>query len=381
MNPMERVFSSIRNEKADRIPLDLGSSFVTGITKNAYIRFADHLGISSGKIKLYDTVQQLPYVEEEILRRLEVDIRGLIPNFVRKNPEIQKHREEMRFVDEWGLIWEKPQGALYYDIIKSPLSGDVTEKDIENYAWPSPSEPGLWEGLVEKGKQYHEEGYAVILESICSGIFEMGCRLRGYETFYMDMAMNPAVTAALLDKLVELKIQFYEEAAKRLGPYVHFIREGDDMAGQESFLISPQMYRDIIKPRHKQLFEAQRKLFPPPFYVFFHSDGCIFDIIPDFIEIGVDILNPLQLTAKDMDAEKVKREYGKDISFWGGGVDTQNILPRGTPKQVRQNVTERIKKLSPDGGYIFGTVHNIQDDVPLENIVALFETFMELRKY
>jgi len=137
----------------------------------------------------------------------------------------------------------------------------------------------------------------------------------------------------------------------------------------------------LIKPRHKQLFEAQRKLFPEPFYVFFHSDGAIYDIIPDFLEIGVDVFNPVQLTAKGMDAAKLKREFGKDLAFWGGGVDTQNVLPRGTPAQVRANVTERIRELSPGGGFVFATVHNVQDDVSAENLAAMIEAFRAAREY
>ncbi len=153
------------------------------------------------------------------------------------------------------------------------------------------------------------------------------------------------------------------------------------MAGQETMVISPAMYRELIKPRHRQLFEAQRKFFPKPFYIFFHSDGAIHNIIPDFIEIGVDVLNPVQLTAKGMDAANLKKEYGKDITFWGGGVDTQNILPRGTPDQVKANVTERIGQLAPSGGFVFATVHNIQDDVPAENLAAMIEAFRAARKY
>ena len=135
------------------------------------------------------------------------------------------------------------------------------------------------------------------------------------------------------------------------------------------------MYRELIKPRHRRLFEAQRKLFPKPFYIFFHSDGAIYDIIPDFLEIGLDVLNPVQLTAKGMDAARLKSEYGKDLAFWGGGVDTQHVLPGGTPQQVKSNVAERIKQLAPGGGFVFGTVHNIQDDVPIENIAAMLESF------
>ena len=377
----QRVLKTLNHEQPDRIPFDLASTLVTGITKNAYINLAAHLGEAVEEVVLYDTVQQLPVVDERILEKLEVDVRGLIPNFVRKQPAVKDEGNCLTFTDEWGVKWHKPEGALYFSAVEFPFSGDITANDIDDFLWPDAGGAALFEGLQDKAKQYYQGGFAVILESICAGIFEMCCRVRGAEQFYMDLAMNPAIASKLLDKFVELKIWFYEAAAERLGGYVQFIRESDDIAGQQALLVSPQMYREFLKPRHKQLFDAQRRLFPPPFYVWFHSDGAIYDIIPDFIEIGLDVLNPVQLTAKGMDAEKLKKQYGRDISFWGGAVDTQNVLPTANPDEVRQNVKERIRHLAAGGGFVFAAVHNIQDDVPAENIIAMLEAFRELRNY
>ncbi len=381
MSSLERVLKTVSHQQPDRIPFDLGSTVVTGITKNAYINFVRYLGHEPGHIELYDTAQQLPAVEEEILEELDVDIRGLIPNFVRKNPSIEDRGDYLWFSDEWSVEWEMPRTGLYFDPVKSPLSGQINKKDIDNFAWPNPTAAGLFEGLEEKALRYHRAGYAVILENLCAGIFEMSCRVRGTEQFLMDLALKPNLACKLLDKFTELKIKFYEAAAQRLGQYIQFIRESDDIAGQEALLMSPQMYREFIKPRHKQLFEAQKRLFAPPFYVWLHSDGAIFDIIPDFIEIGLDVLNPVQLTAKGMDAKKLKAEYGKDLTFWGGGVNTQSVLPRGTPDEIKENVRERISQMAPGGGFVFGAVHNIQDDVPPENIIACLEAFRQLRDY
>lgn len=381
MTSRQRVLKTLSHKEPDRIPFDLGSTLVTGITKNAYINLARCLGEEANQVQLYDTIQQLPVVQENILKRLEVDIRGLIPNFARKKPPLENKEGSFSFTDEWGVKWKMPKGALYFSMADCPFSGNVSEKDIDDFPWPDPSNPALFDTLEEKAKDYHQAGYAVILENLCAGIFEMSCRVRGTEQFYMDLVMNQGIACRLLDKFTELKIQFYKAASAKLGNYVQFIREVDDLAGQDALLMSPQMYRDLIKPRHKQLFEAQRQYFPPPFYVWFHSDGAIYDIIPDFIEIGVDVLNPIQLTAKGMDPEKLKAEYGKDISFWGGGVNTQHILVKANPNQVSQNVKERIEQLAPGGGFVFGTVHNIQDDVPVENITAMIETFKKLRNY
>ena len=381
MNSRERVITALRHEVPDRIPFDLGSTFVTGITKNAYVRLAEYLGENAGDVELCDVVQQLAVVSESVLERLEVDVRGVVPNIVRKGPAIEQVEGDERFMDEWGVTWKKPESGPYFDIVRSPLSGDISEKTIDGFAWPDASDPALFVGLAERSKEYYQRGYAVILENICAGVFEMCCRMRGAEQFYMDLAMNPKLASRLMDKFVELKIAYYEKAAAVLGEYVQLVREVDDMAGQESLLISPEMYRELIKPRHRQLFDAQRKFFSKPFYIFFHSDGAIYDIIPDFLEIGVDVLNPVQLTAKGMDAANLKNEYGKDLTFWGGGVDTQNVLPRGTPEQVEADVTERIEQLSPGGGFVFGTVHNVQDDVPAENLAAMIEAFRGAREY
>jgi len=381
MNSRERAITALEHGEADRVPFDLGSTFVTGITRNAYVRLAEYLGQEVGEVELCDVVQQLAVVSEGVLERLEVDIRGVVPNIVRKGPAIEQVEGGDEFTDEWAVRWRRPAGGLYFDIVGSPFSGEISEKAIDGFAWPDACDPALFAGLAERAKEYCQRGYAVILENICAGVFEMCCRVRGAEQFYMDLAMNPKLATRLMDKFVELKIEYYKTAAEVLGEYVQFVREVDDMAGQETLLISPAMYRELIKPRHKRLFEAQRKFFPKPFYVFFHSDGAIYDIIPDFLEIGVDVLNPVQLTAKGMDAAKLKREYGKDLTFWGGGVDTQNVLPRGTPGQVKANVTERIEQLSPGGGFVFATVHNVQDDVPAENLAAMIEAFRAAREY
>lgn len=376
MNSRERILRALRHEETDRIPLDLGSSNVTGIVKNAYLNLMKHLGHKVDKIEFFDTIQQLVVVEEDILGKFGVDVRGLIPNIVRKNPSLDISGKSRSFTDEWGVTWNMPEGSLYFDLVKSPLSGDIGEDDIDKFHWPDPTNPRLFDGLVEKAKKFYEDGYAVIVESLCAGIFEMSCRVRGTQQFLMDLALNPDLACKIMDKFVDIKIQFYKSASEKLGQYIQFIREGDDVAGQETLMISANMYRNLIKPRHEKIFKAQKEIFPQPFYIFFHSDGEIYDLLPDFIEIGMDILNPIQVTGKSLDI--LKREFGKDISFWGGGCDTQRILPFGTPDDVRMDVRNRVKQLSPKGGFIFCTVHNIQADVRPENVIAMYDALKSL---
>lgn len=380
MKPIDRVIKALSHEEPDRIPLDFGSSFVTGIAKTAYINLMNHLGKEFGEIEFYDTLQQVVVVDDETLKEFKVDIRGLIPNMVRKKPHnIENIGSSKFFTDEWGVRWEMPEGSLYYNLVKSPLTGEITEDDIDNFSFPDTGDIKLIDGLEEKAKRYYDDGYAIILESICAGIFEMCCRIRGTQDFLMDLAINPDLACKLMDKLLELKIRFYEMASKRLGKYVLCIREGDDVAGQESMMMSLNMYRKLIKPRHEKLFKAQKELFPQPFYVFFHSDGQVYDVLPDFIEIGMDILNPVQITGKSL--EDIKREFGDKISFWGGGCDTQKILPFGTAEDVKNDVRQRIEKLSTSGGFIFCPIHNIQADVSPENIMAMYESLEDLRNY
>jgi uroporphyrinogen decarboxylase len=380
MNPRERVLTALGHREPDRIPFDLGSTKVTGITRNAYLNLARHLGEEMGTFEFYDVTQQLAMMGEGVLRRLEVDTRGLMPNVVRKDPHIKDHGDFRSFTDEWGMSWRMPKDGLYFDLVKSPLAGDITAKDVEDFPWPDPTDESLLGGLREKAERWYQEGYAIILESVCAGIFEMSCRVRGYEQFYMDLALNPRLACTLLDKFVELKLQFYKVAAEQLGGYVQFIREGDDVAGEESTLISPDSYRKYVKPRHAELFQAQREIFPEPFYVFFHSDGAIYELIPDFIEMGIDILNPVQVSAKGMSTRRLKQEFGRDLAFWGGAIDPQ-ALARSSPQDVRREVRQRIEDLAPGGGFIFGAIHNIQDDVPPDNIAAMLETFREMREY
>lgn len=378
MNSYERVVSALRGEVPDRVPCDLGSSLVTGITRGAYLDLAEELTGHNREATLYDVAQQLARVDEDILQRLGVDTRALIPNIVRKSPPVEREGEDHFFTDEWGLRWKRPAGGLYFDVISHPLGGDIDEDDIEDFNWPDPTDESLIEGLAEKAERFRRDGRAVMLESLCAGIFEMCCRMRGTEQFCMDLLLNPSLACALMDKFVELKVKFYEMAAAHLSGHVQFIREGDDVAGQESLIISPDTYRQHLKPRHARIFEAQRSLFDEPFFVFFHSDGAVRELIPDFIEAGVDVLNPVQTNAKDMDPGGLKEEFGSDIAFWGAAVDPP-VLTRGTPEEIQDQVREHVRALAPGGGYLFGAVHNIQDDVPAENILAMWEAFEEVR--
>ena len=223
---------------------------------------------------------------------------------------------------------------------------------------------------------YRAQGQAVMIKGVLAGIFEMSQRVRGMQNIMIDLASNEALACAFLDKMVELKIKFWETALTQLGDLIDVISEADDYGTQTSQLISPRMFRKIFKPRLQTLFTRIHQLAPNA-KLFFHSDGNIRPILPDLIEIGIDILNPIHITATGMEPGALKRDFGKDVAFWGGGVETQSVLPFGTPQEVKDNVRRNVDALAPGGGYVFNTIHNIQADVPPENIVAMIEALRD----
>jgi uroporphyrinogen decarboxylase len=274
------------------------------------------------------------------------------------------------------------QGGFYYDMTYHPLRGD-DPASIDRHPWPDPRDPSRWAGMVEETKALHEAGqYLVILGTVpmTAGVLQTFQWLQGYEDSYYNLAGSPAFTHKLLDKLTELDIAFWESFLPVAGKYLDVLLYADDFAGQNGMLMSMPMYRRYFKPRYREIFKAIRR-HAPHVKIFFHSCGGVRDLIPELIELGVDILNPVQVSASGMETRQLKKDFGRDITFWGGGVDTQRVLPRGTPQEVRDEVRRRIEDLAPGGGFVFNTVHNIQADVPPENVIAMQEAVMEYGRY
>jgi uroporphyrinogen decarboxylase len=285
------------------------------------------------------------------------------------------------FTDEWGCERRKPKaGGLYYDIYRHPFDTDDLKERLGTYTWPDPTNPGRFEGLEEQARAARSRGKMVVLGAHCAGIFEVSWFLRGMDRFLTDLAVDPHLAEFFLDRVLELKAAYWERALTELGEFVDVANEADDIAGQQGLLISPRMYRRFIKPRHRELF-ARIKRVAPHVKLFFHSCGAIRPLIPDLIEIGVDILNPVQISSKGMDPFELKREFGKDICFWGGGVDTQNVLCRASVEEVRDQVRRNIEALSSGGGYVFAAVHITQADVPPQNFMTMWETLQEYGIY
>lgn len=383
MNPRQRLLTALNHQEPDRIPFDLGSTQITGIHVSAYRRLRRALGLPETEPELCDSIQQLALPEEDFLQRLQVDTRGLYPLNSHNWGVVEEDAGEYWvYHDEWGITHMRPkEDGLYYSIWEVPLpQSDLTAADIRHHSWPDMGASWRVAGLRDQAEHYRRDGYAVVLKDAFAGIFEFAQRLVGMENLLLMMAMDEALAGVLFDKLLELKLDYWQTALSELGDVVDVVTYADDYGTQTSQLISPAMFRQQLKPRVQQVLALQARLAP---YAkrFFHSDGNVRPLIPDFIEMGVDILNPVQATAVGMDLHELKREYGRDLVFWGGGVDTQDILPNGTPQEVRADVRRNIEVLAPGGGYVFNTVHNIQADVPPENIIAMWETLQEYGGY
>lgn len=361
------------------MPFDLGSTQVTGIHLHAYRRLAAHLGLAQQDPQVCDSIQGLALPGDELLTRLGVDVRGLFPRNSHNWNIVDEERGEYWFYyDEWGITHCKPRpDGLYYSLHQVPLGRpELTAADIARHPWPRLDDPERIAGLVEQALAYREAGYAVVLKDPFAGLFEMAQRLVGMENLLIMMSTGQALAGAVFDKLVELKLAFWEMALPQLAGCVDVISHADDYGTQASQIISPRMFRQQLKPRWKIIFDRVAGLAPQA-RRFFHSCGNVRPLLPDFIEIGVQILNPVHIRATGMDPASLKRDFGDALVFWGGGVDTQGVLPLGTPQQVKDDVRRNIEALAPGGGFVFNTVHNIQADVPPENILAMWEALQE----
>jgi uroporphyrinogen decarboxylase len=383
MTSKERLQMALSHKEPDRIPFDLDGTETSGISIIALKNWLDLHGIQKNSLKFSNLICQLGLMEEDVLQHFKVDTRCL-----RTTPpsnfslNIQEEGEHSFLTDEWGIRWKMPiQHGFYYDLDVSPLASFTSLKEVQEYPWPDPRDPSRYEHLQEKAESIEATSQAgIVLERNTGGIFETSWWMRGLENFLMDLAANPSMACAIMDTVLEFKMAYWEKALQKVKDDILVMAEADDLGGQSGLLFSPAMYRKYLKPRHKKLFSYMKK-HAPGVKLFYHSCGAMYDLIPDLLEVGVDILNPIQVSAHNMDTKKLKQEFGKDLVFWGGGVDTQKILPYGTEQDVRDEVKRRIDDLAPGGGFVFAAVHCIQRDVPPENIQVMWETLQDYGTY
>jgi uroporphyrinogen decarboxylase len=382
MTSRERVLAALNFQIPDRVPIDLGG-FQSGIHKKAYLDLLDYLG-KDEEIVMLDPVQQLVRPSEEILEMLRVDFRYVsakgpdsFDGTIRQNFRKGELWYDLR--DEFGVVWSMPdKQQLYMDISHHPLA-DATLEDIASYPFPDGSDPSRFEGVREEVLKIRENTPYAVSTGIGGVVYETCWYLRGLERWFMDMMENPSFCEALLDKVLKFWLDYYTGFMKEIGDIVDVVMIGDDLAGQNGPLFQPEFYRSVVKPRQKKLVQHIRSLTNSK--IWYHSCGAVVEYIPDLMDNGVDILNPVQITAQGMDPKFLKENFGKELVFWGGGIDSQHILPFESPDVVRSHVKANIETFKPGGGYVFNNVHNIQAGVPPENIVAMYEAAYEYGAY
>jgi len=377
----ERIQKALRFEEADRVPYDLAATTWTGITRAAYQNYLNYKGKKEEETRWADVIQQIVLPSEEVLTEVGADARGVFPltshnwDVYSKLIDRGKYYE---YADEWGFLHHFPKGGHWFSQVGSPMENvDFTgENVVGSFPWPDPRNPERFAGLKEQALAYRNGGKAVFTKGFCAGLFEMHQRVRGMENAMLDPFMHGVNSDLLVGKLADLKIEFWEALLDETAEVVDIVGEGDDYGTQQSQLIPPEQFRAYYKPHIERVlkFIKARK---PGLKILFHSCGNVRPIIPDLIEIGVDILNPVHVTATGMEPLRLKKDFGKEIVFWGGGVDTQHVLPSGTPRQVKDDVRKNLDALAPGGGFVFSTIHNIQAEVPPRNIEAMLETIHE----
>lgn len=402
MNHRERVLTALKHEEADRLPIDFGGTGDSTINVAAYRELREKLALGAGTIRVADVYQQAVLVDEDVRKTTGSDTLSIhyeplqwrtdvvsygfpveFPHLFR--PETEDDGSQVVRDSAGNVVLKMPRGGYYFDSIYCPLAEAVSTDEIDNHleAIESYDRPSyLDKSFDELGRQARElyENTDYLLVGFFGGhIFQAAQGLRGWETFLVDLIVNPTFAEALMDKLAEANMQRFKRYAETIGKYVHVIHVEDDLGMQDRPLLNPDLYRKLVKPYHKKLYgyiKAQCDA-----HLLLHTDGAVSDFIPDFIEMGVDAVNPVQVSAKGMNTRKLKNEFGRDITFWGAGCDSQGILPFGTPEEVRDEVRRRIDDLAPGGGFVFSPIHNVQAGVPPENVVAMFETALEYGVY
>lgn len=347
--------------------MDLGGG-VSTLTYGAYVRLAHHLGIQAprGKIGEFKVMVE---IDEEILQALDVDFRSIFLN-ARNGWQPVVHPDGT-FSDEWGIRFRDV--GDYTEMVEQPLARASLD-DLEKFPWPDLRDKSRVRGLREKAGEYYGKGYAIALGSVGGRIFEQAQWLRGMGNFLEDLLVNVEFAEALMDRLVAMQKDFFDSVLEEIGDLLEVICMGDDLATQRGLMLSPELYRRLIKPRQAAVYgDVKAKCRAK---IMHHSCGAVVPFIGDLIEIGVDILNPVQPLAEGMDRGRLKKQFGRNICFWGG-VDEQKVLPFGSAADVRREVQEAVESLGRGGGYVLSAAHNMQPDVPPENILAMFAACRE----
>jgi uroporphyrinogen decarboxylase len=401
MTSRERVVTAINHEQPDRLPVDLGGSLVTGINAMAYARLRDYLSnrglrFASAALKVTNIILLLAEVEPEVIDAWGIDVLPIDRYYAAPGVPLRGRWKNHPLPDgspalfpagfepliERDGTWKLFEGEVMTNIL-SPGSGSFVPAhfplaeigtddlhELERFPLPRIS-PEELEFLSRRARTLYENTDKALFGWFNGSIFETGQFLSGFDTFFMRLAGEPDFSRRLLERLAEAVIEDLKLYLEAVGEYIQVIGFGDDFGFQNGPQIDPRLFRTMVKPLLKEIYGTAHALCPAK--VFLHSCGSIYEFIEDFIEIGVDILNPVQTSAAHMEVQTLKERFGERIVFWGGGADVQNVLPRGTPGEVRLDVRHRIEVMQSGGGFVFAPIHNLQADIPPENIAAMYE--------
>lgn len=407
MSPRERIRASFAHREPDRIPIDFSGHRSSGIAALAYANLRNHMGLPKKPIRVYDPIQQMAIVDEDVLERFRVDTIELGRAFALDDAswadwtlpdgspcQMPAWALPERLKGEWvfrsksgRVIARMPDGALYFEQAYFPFTDEGGPNTIPGAMaesmWHSiASPPGpIREGplglrrLVEGARDLRAKTDRAILGLFGGNLLESGQFLYRNDNFFMLLAAEPQKAHDFLDRLVEIHLTQLEEFLGAVGSYIDILVFGDDLGMQTGPQISPAMYREFFKPRHGLMWTRAKQL--ADVKVMLHCCGGVRDLLPDLIDAGLDAINPVQISCSGMDAHGLKRDFGRDLVFWGGGCDTQMVLPNATPEAVRRHVNEQVRILSSGGGFVFQQVHNVLAGVPPENVVAMFDAVNE----
>jgi len=399
MTSRERVLTACNHREPDRVPVDFSGHPSSGIAAIAYAKLRDYLGLPGRTIRVYDPIQQLAIVDDDVLERFAIDVLDLgrgfaldedswadwvLPNGTPcKMPAWSlPEREEGRWVfrsKSGRVIAHMPDGALYFEQTYFPFADENGPKTI-----PESLHESMWHAVAglrgprvdqarlrEGAQQLRQKTDKAIVGGFGGNLLETGQFLYRNDNFFMLLAAEPAKAHKFLDELVEIHLANLEKYLGAVGDSIDIIKFGDDLGMQSGPQVSPNMYREFFKPRHKLMWTRAKQL--ANVKVMLHCCGGVRELLPDLIDAGLEAINPVQISCSGMDAAELKAEFGKEMVFWGGGCDTQIILPNATLEEVRRHVKQQVSILKPGGGFVFQQVHNILANVPPENVVAMFE--------
>ena len=402
MNHRQRVLAALRHEEPDRVPIDFGATVDSTIMATAYQELRQELGLGSSLTRVLDIAQQTAVIEDDVRQALGAD---LAPVFdeprewrlgtladdspaempAKFRPQLQADGSRIVMDQDGNVVFKMPKRGHYFDPVHAPLAHATGTKDLDKYIddiihYDTPSHLDKnYEDQAKEVKALRQNTDYALVGFFGGHVLQAGQVLRGWEEFLMDLLKNKTFAHALMERLTEAHLARFERYATTIAPHVDVIQFEEDLGMQDRPLMSPELYREMIKPYHQKLFAFAKSRCDA--YLLLHTDGAVAPLIPDLIDMGVDAINPVQVSAAGMDSKALKKEFGKDITFWGAGCDSQVILPFGSPEEVEDEVKRRIDDLAPGGGFVFAPIHNIQAGVPPENAVAMFRTAQEYGRY